>query len=201
MLGDVSEDERTSIEKRLMTDPEYLGRLQLVETDLADDYASGALGRRERKRFERHFLSAPQHRQKLRVAAALRGYVARQRETTASDNRLRPLRWRLGSAGVFSLTAITLVLVAVIVGLVIQRGQMRRELQRFEALTRAGGAASRTWPARRRMPGSRQTQLSNRAVAELTRTEEGEVGLNDSGSNVGLDGRGNLRGLVRYRPK
>ena len=43
MLGEVSDDERARIEKRLMTDQAYLDRLRLVETDLADDYASGAL--------------------------------------------------------------------------------------------------------------------------------------------------------------
>jgi hypothetical protein len=195
ILGDVSEDERSSIERRLMTDPEYLGRLRLVETDLADDYERGALGGRERKRFERHFLSAPQHRQKVRVAGALRNYIATQRETAASANRLRPaVKWRLGSAAVFSMAVITLVLVAVIAGLVIQRRQMRRELQRFEALTLEQEAQLQDLTRQAEDARSRQAQLEQ-AVAELMRPAEGEVVLSDSGANVMLDGRGNLRGL------
>ena len=199
MLGDVSEDERTNIEKRLMTDPEYLGRLQLVETDLADDYARGVLAGRERSDFERVFLSAPQHRQKLKVAAALRSYIATHRETAPAPTRFGwslIARWKRAYQGgaAFGLTVIALVLVAVIVGLVIQRGKMRTELQRFEALTREQDAQLQDLTRQAEDARSRQAQLEQ-AVAELTRTQEGEVLVNDSGSNVVLDGRGTLRGL------
>ena len=195
ILGQVSEDERTSIEKRLMTDHDYLGRLQLVETDLADDYANGALGSRERKHFERHFLSAPQHRKKMRAAAALRNYIARQRETTASASRFQPaLSWRLSPAGALCLTVITLALVAVIVGLVIQAGRMRTELHRFEVLIREQEAQLQDLNRQAEDARSRQAQLEQE-VAELTRPEESEIALTDGGSNVILDGRGNLRGL------
>ena len=199
MLGDVSEDERTAIEKRLMTDPEYLGRLQLVETDLADDYASGALGGRERANFENHFLSAPQHRQKLRVAAALRSYTATQSETAPLARRFEPSfiarvqRLYRGGAPVY-LPVVTLALVAVIVGLVIQRGQMRTELQRLEALTREHEAQLEDLSRLAEDARTRQAQLEQ-TVAELTHSQEGEVVLSDSGTRVVLEEGGNLRGL------
>ena len=199
MLGDVNEDERTNIEKRLMTDPDYLGRLQLVETDLADDYVSGAMGGGEKAKFEDHFLSAPQHRQKLRVATALRSYSATQKETVSTASRFEPsfiARWKRAyprNAALY-LSVVTLALIAVIVGLVTQRAQMRTELRRLEALTREHEAQLQDLTRLAEDARSRQTQLEQ-TVAELTRTQEGDVVLSDSGSSVVLDERGNLRGL------
>jgi hypothetical protein len=194
MLGDVSEDERTSIEKRLMTDSEYLGRLQLVETDLADDYASGALKGRERQQFERHFLTAPQHRERARVAAALRAYGAAKREIRTAPGRHPLFAWRLNPAAALALTVVTFVLAAATVVMVIQAGRLRNEIQRLEALSRDHESQLQALTRQAEAAGNERLQLEQQ-IAELTRSEEGELVLRDSGSNIMLDGTGNLLGL------
>ena len=79
LLGFLNPDERQRIEQRLMIDSAAFVELRWIEDELIDDYLEGALSGREKERFENFFLSAPERRQKLDFAKALKRYVAAHR--------------------------------------------------------------------------------------------------------------------------
>lgn len=76
LLGELSGPEQQRLEERLLVDDDYFQQLQIVEGDLIDDYVSGELPVHERLKFDSHFLAAPERRQDLRFAQALRRYVS-----------------------------------------------------------------------------------------------------------------------------
>ncbi len=78
LLGATTPDEEAEIEQRLKQEEDARDELRLVEEDLIDDYARGALPSDERELFEQHFLSTPDRREKLDFAAAALNYVAKQ---------------------------------------------------------------------------------------------------------------------------
>ena len=85
LLGELSEDERSRLEERLLADDDYFQQLLLVEEDLIDDYLSGELQPIERARFDEYFMSAPERQQDLRFAKAFRKYVATADETASQS--------------------------------------------------------------------------------------------------------------------
>lgn len=77
LLGLLEPGERAGqFEERILTEEDYYEELLIAEDEVIDLYLAGRLPRAEREGFERHFLSTPERRQKLRFARALRGYVA-----------------------------------------------------------------------------------------------------------------------------
>ena len=68
LLDDATQDERRRVEVRLLEDDDYGEWLLLIEDELIDDYARGALPARESGLFARNFLVTPQRRQGLAVA-------------------------------------------------------------------------------------------------------------------------------------
>jgi len=76
LLGDLAEEEQQRFEEQLMVDDELADQLMLVEDELVDDYALGRLSERERKRFESHFLKAPDRKRKLIMAKRLTNYAS-----------------------------------------------------------------------------------------------------------------------------
>ncbi|HKQ73117.1 MAG TPA: tetratricopeptide repeat protein, partial [Blastocatellia bacterium] len=67
LLDDATDDERRRIEARLLEDDDYGERLLLIEDELIDDYARGALSAPEMELFSRNFLHMPQRREKLTI--------------------------------------------------------------------------------------------------------------------------------------
>jgi anti-sigma factor RsiW len=65
LLGDLAATDQQRFEEQLMVDDELADQLTLVEDELVDDYALGRLSEHERKRFESHFLKAPDRKRKL----------------------------------------------------------------------------------------------------------------------------------------
>ena len=76
LLGELASEEQRRLEESLLFDDLRVKCLLLAEEDLLDDYISGELSPRERERFENYFLSTPERRRKLRLARALRRYIA-----------------------------------------------------------------------------------------------------------------------------
>lgn len=76
ILGGLNLAERVQVEKRLFLDDEYLQLAEALEDELIDEYSDLELTNDERKQFESHFLSSPQHRQDLRFARALKRVIA-----------------------------------------------------------------------------------------------------------------------------
>ncbi len=89
LLGKVTPEAQKSVEERLFSDNQiFWEHLCLVEDDLINDYARGALDDQETADFERHFLCTDERRAKLELARALQAYVERQ-----SDDRRPALHW------------------------------------------------------------------------------------------------------------
>src|SRR6185436_10899777 len=74
LLGEASEEERSAIEREYFEDRERLDAIAAIEDDLIEDYLEGQLPSDERRHFERVYLAAPHHRQRVetirRVMAA-----------------------------------------------------------------------------------------------------------------------------------
>jgi len=75
LLNDLSEAERAQVQERLFADDDFFETLLDVENDLVDAYAQAELPPRERGQFERHWLSTPARREKVRHARALLSIV------------------------------------------------------------------------------------------------------------------------------
>src|SRR5688572_27348661 len=72
LLGDLAEDASAAIEEEYFAREEMLERVWAAEYDLVDDYLADRLTPKERSQFERHYLSAPNHRVRVAVARELR---------------------------------------------------------------------------------------------------------------------------------
>jgi hypothetical protein len=83
LLGELAQEERVLIEKRLFLDGDYLLQLKAVEDDLIDDYAYDELTASEREKFETHLISKPGRQEDLRIAKALKRYIASDAELVA----------------------------------------------------------------------------------------------------------------------
>ena len=80
LLGALTQEEHALVEERLFLNPDYFRQLQAAEDDLIDDYVYEELPVADRDRFETHFLSDPVRRQDLKIAQALRKYIAVEAE-------------------------------------------------------------------------------------------------------------------------
>jgi hypothetical protein len=77
LLGDLAPQTCEGVEKRLFSgDQIFWERLCLVEDELIDDYARGAIESDDRDRFESHFLRTDERRAKLELARALEAHAA-----------------------------------------------------------------------------------------------------------------------------
>ncbi len=82
-LGQLSAAEQNRVEELAFIEPASSELLQELENELIDDYISHDLTATERHGFETYFLSQPNHRSDLRIAAALQAHI-RQNELTRS---------------------------------------------------------------------------------------------------------------------
>ncbi len=71
VLGDLSEEERDTVEERFFGDELFYQNLLLVEDDLIYDYFRGALGTNDRRRFEARMKASPGWRSKVKAVTAL----------------------------------------------------------------------------------------------------------------------------------
>ena len=87
LLGQLSEADEQSLELRLLTEADYGEELDIVETELIDQYLNGALSAEERTQFELNCLNTPERKSKLTFATALDKAA---RESRTSDKQLTP---------------------------------------------------------------------------------------------------------------
>jgi hypothetical protein len=96
VLGNVTEEERSALELRLMNDNELYDELSMVEDDLIDDFLAGELTADELEMFESYFLASPDHRGKLRFAKAFREYILRDGDTSHHELNPQDPLWTYG---------------------------------------------------------------------------------------------------------
>jgi len=70
LLGELSADEKASVEERLMVDRDFFEQMGIVEDELIDDYLEGNLA--NKNEFERYILSNPKQYRRLKIVMALR---------------------------------------------------------------------------------------------------------------------------------
>jgi hypothetical protein len=108
LLGELSEEEQMRLEELYFGDKNLFEQLLEVEDELIHKYVKQELSPRERRQFERHFLSRPKQREKVKVAEALMIYLAREqspREPKAAKTPTSPASiWRAVEARLFSKT-------------------------------------------------------------------------------------------------
>ena len=76
LLGTLPLMDLQAFEEKLMTEEDIFQQLLLQEDELIEDYLGSELSPEEKERFEKHFLMAPERRQKLAFAQTLSSYIA-----------------------------------------------------------------------------------------------------------------------------
>jgi len=102
LLGDLDEEARQEVERRLLTEEDFFEELLFVEEELADQYLNEELSAGERRGFEGHFLSTPERRRKLRFAKTLGRYVAENSSAALAEAAAPPPRLQSARAPTFS---------------------------------------------------------------------------------------------------
>jgi hypothetical protein len=103
LLGRLPDAERVELEGRLFADAELDEQLVATTDDLIQAYLTGVLSEDDRRRFESHFLAAPDHRERLVVMKHLLA--------TRAPAIARPWRaWALAALLVLALASLTFLL-------------------------------------------------------------------------------------------
>ena len=76
LLDDATPEERRRVEERLLENDDYGELLLLIEGELIDDYAGGAMSEREQSLFRRNFLFTPYRQGNLAMARGVAKYAA-----------------------------------------------------------------------------------------------------------------------------
>ena len=75
LLGGLKGEEREQLEERVLLDPEFKNRVQIVEENLIEEYAEGALEGEERQGFQTMFYSNPQRQLEVRIVEGLQQHA------------------------------------------------------------------------------------------------------------------------------
>jgi hypothetical protein len=142
LLGDLSEQEREQVEQRLMSDDDLYQQLLVAEDELIDEYVSDELPEQERAKFSHHFLSVPELRQDVKLAAVLRKHALEtaQQEVVAhkpaAPTRVSPFGWlgTLFTRPAFGTSLAALLLAAVVLAawLAARNSQLKRQLGQLQ---------------------------------------------------------------------
>jgi CHAT domain-containing protein len=145
LLGQLSEEEEERVELRLLADADYSEEFGIVENELVDRYAEGSLSAEEREQFEAYFLRAPERREKLAFASALRR-AARERVPAAAASRKSITRWSSFSSVYLKAAAVVIFVTAL--GLVVWLTLGRPDNEEGNAYLRAAYKNQRLTEAR-----------------------------------------------------
>jgi len=150
LLGQSIADERSSIERRLMVEQQYLDELTQAEEELIDEYTRGKLDKAEQEQFESLFLNVPERREKVAFAKAFNRYLARH-PLAIKHGAPEPL-----ASGAWRRVAVALMAAAVILLAVVSIFLYRKSIQIKDQL--ASSEAQRLSSEEREKLLSRQLQ-------------------------------------------
>ncbi|HWQ31927.1 MAG TPA: hypothetical protein VNQ79_03510 [Blastocatellia bacterium] len=185
LLGDLSEAEQTALELKYFADDEKFEEVWAAENELIDAYVRNRMPRRERELFERSYLKAPRHRERVGFARTL----LKVADEAPEENILRATSepavswWQrlfesLRGPQMILAGAMAMALVVLAVGLtwlLVERSRLNEQLAR--------GESGRAAQAQREQELSRQIQeleqqingqrqQNAQAEAELSRLRE-----------------------------
>ncbi|MEK6279564.1 MAG: hypothetical protein AABN95_04350 [Acidobacteriota bacterium] len=75
LLGQLTDDEQSTIEQRLLTEDEFFEEMEVTKDELVEDYLAKQLTKEEAGWFEQNFLVSPEGKQRQGFAKALNRYV------------------------------------------------------------------------------------------------------------------------------
>ena len=135
MLGLCSPAEREQIEGELFEDEDAFEEMLTAEDDLIDTYARGELTAEERRRFEASFASSLRGRGRVQFARAFAGAVSARNsvEPKPSGSLLDIFRIFQWPRVLWTTIAVSIVLLAVLASLLIDRRRMTAELRELRA--------------------------------------------------------------------
>ncbi|HWS99684.1 MAG TPA: hypothetical protein VN256_05365 [Pyrinomonadaceae bacterium] len=145
LLGLLAAGEQNRFEEGLLTNDALFEELLIAEDELIDDYLLRNLSGSEHDRFEQHFLSTPERRQKLSFAVGLNKYVTAGGENPRPSPAVIPppqrvsfwQRLRNFITSLRPLTAIsvaaTLLLTFISVALLLRVRRLQNELNQLNA--------------------------------------------------------------------
>lgn len=115
LLGELEPNPVESIEERLLRDDTLIALVLLVEDELIEDYARGALSSSEQERFKSHFLSTRKRQQKLVMVQEIRRHASAVAAAPVSAPKSKSWRlWFLFPR--WKLAALTVLLIALGIG-------------------------------------------------------------------------------------
>ncbi len=100
LLGELPEAALSAFEERFFADDELFAEIQMIESDLIDQFVHDKLQPAEHERFESHYLIAPERRQRvgfakaqLKITESASASSASSKISEAAENELRPRSW------------------------------------------------------------------------------------------------------------
>jgi hypothetical protein len=178
LLGLSSPAEREHIESEYFEDENAFQEMLTAEDELIDAYARGELEGEERCRFEKNFMSSRRGRDRVKFARAFAGPLSATQSQILSIP-LRDIFKTFPAPGLLRTTrvAATIVFVAVLAWLVIDRTRMSNELRELRAesaeLSKRTEAFQRSGDTKQIRTAEITTQLANlRAQSDKQRHRE-----------------------------
>ena len=133
LLGLSSEAERERLESEFFDDDDAFQEMLTAEDDLIDAYARGELSAKERKQFEKRFLTSAQGRERLQFARTLAGPLVAE---PTRDGWWPGFLGSLTGHSAFARVAAVMAVLVVAVGfswLIFDRSRMNNELRELRA--------------------------------------------------------------------
>ncbi len=166
ILGELSEEGREQMERRLIYRDDYFEELLIAEEELTDDFVGERLTDPALAKFRRSFLSVPELRQDVKFAKALRRHAAEHVQRQAlrpADGRSPPFLAKILSffrqpAVGFALTAALLLAVCAAAWMAAQNRRLRAQVEQLRA--------------RQTPQPTPQTELQAQLASEKERSEE-----------------------------
>src|SRR5258707_326150 len=81
LLHNLGEAEQEQLELRLLRDKQFGRLIAIAQDDLVDDFVAARLSEEEVERFQEHYMTTPERRQKLKFATTLDRYVSEDEPT------------------------------------------------------------------------------------------------------------------------
>lgn len=142
LLGELPLYDQRRVEEQFFSDAQAFERLAAIEDDLIDDYVCGDLSRRQREKFEKHFLVSPERRERLALAQALAATVSAKPKPVVANQASTP--WWESILQFFTLQgpSIRYAMVAASLGILIFYGtretlenrDLRQQIDQLESL-------------------------------------------------------------------
>ena len=137
LLGALSEEGQAKVQDRLLCDSEFFDRLVIEENELIDDYLRGALTEELEEKFKSYFLAAPERRQKLRFAKALKKRISEEAPSGPGIEESQRRKHLFGLKGFspprFAAGAVAALIFVVGVWVAIENARLSRQIDNARA--------------------------------------------------------------------